>query len=110
MDKPDINIGFVIYTPGKAPGTLDAIWGHQLKGSGTGTATGGTGRDYPGHYRIRYLYDDGSLFAEVDLDIERRGDHYDLSWSRDGILRSRGVGHLTAAGLVAGWRYVADGT
>ena len=110
MDKPEINIGYVIYTLGQEPGTLDAIWAHQIKGGGTGKATGGTSADYPGHYQIRYLFDDGSLFAEVDLDIERRGDRYDLTWSKGGRLRSREIGHATAAGLIAGWRNVVDGT
>ena len=40
VSKP-FNIGFVLYTKGKAPGTLDARWNYANVYSGHGVATGG---------------------------------------------------------------------
>jgi hypothetical protein len=39
-DQP-FNIGFVLYTKGKAPGTLDARWDYANAYGGRGVATGG---------------------------------------------------------------------
>jgi hypothetical protein len=46
-DQP-FNIGFVLYTKGKTPGTLDARWTYGNAYSGHGVATGGSATgDHP---------------------------------------------------------------
>jgi hypothetical protein len=57
-----LNIGFVLYTKGDAPGTLNARWTYQNIYSGKGVATGGPKEGYAGRCepprqsrRLRYV-------------------------------------------------------
>jgi hypothetical protein len=108
MEKPQINVGYVIYTLGDEPGTLDAIWRHQTKGSGTGKATGGNGEVYAGIYQITYWDEQGQLRAEHELEIVQKDGYCDLAWSKDGALVTRGIGQETSAGLIVGFRHMSD--
>jgi hypothetical protein len=47
-----LNIGFVLYTKGDAPGTLNARWTYQNVYSGKGLATGGPKEGFAGHYSL----------------------------------------------------------
>jgi len=44
------NIGFALYAPGEAPGTLDARWSYENASSGSGQATGGPREGFAGRY------------------------------------------------------------
>jgi hypothetical protein len=68
-----LNIGFVLYTKGDAPGTLTARWTYQNVYSGKGVATGGPKEGYAGHYHVRYFNEDGSFSDEYDLSSRRPG-------------------------------------
>lgn len=60
-DKP-FNIGFVLYTKGKAPGTLDARWNYANAYSGRGVATGGPASNgFAGRYHVRYFLESGKF-------------------------------------------------
>src|SRR4051812_19184400 len=78
------NIGFVLYTKSPAPGTLNARWMYAGKYSGPGLATGGPKEGFAGHYHVRYFYDSGEFSDEYDLNIEKTGDAYKVSWLTDG--------------------------
>ena len=70
--KPEqpFNIGFVLYTKGKVPGTLDARWDYANAYSGHGVATGGPStRSFAGRYHVRYFLETGEFSDEYDLDI-----------------------------------------
>jgi hypothetical protein len=110
--KP-FNIGFVLYTKGKAPGTLDARWNYANAYSGPGVATGGPASGgFAGRYHVRYFLESGEFSDEYDLDIERHegGDFYDVTWITNGNVSARGVGMEVpnGGGLAVGWRRVAD--
>jgi hypothetical protein len=111
-DKP-FYIGFVLYTKGKAPGTLDARWNYANAYSGPGIATGGplTG-GFAGRYHVRYFLENGDFSDEYDLDIARHagGDFYDVTWIIKGAVSAKGVGMEipNGGGLAVGWRRVAD--
>src|SRR3954464_13010408 len=75
-----LNIGFVLYTKGDAPGTLKARWRYTTQYSGTGIATGGPADGFAGHYHVRYFDEKGQFSDEYDLVIERNGDFYSGSW------------------------------
>jgi hypothetical protein len=49
-----LNIGFVLYSKGNIPGTLNARWTYQNIYSGKGLATGGPKAGFAGHYHVRY--------------------------------------------------------
>ena len=54
-DEP-FNIGFVLYTKGKAPGTFNARWNYANAYSGPGVATGGPpSSGFAGRYHVRYF-------------------------------------------------------
>jgi hypothetical protein len=113
--KPDqpFNVGFVLYTKGKVPGTLDARWMYANAYSGRGVATGGAASGgFAGRYHVRYYLETGEFSDEYDLDIEKRagGDFYDVSWISNGAVSAKGVGMEVANGsaLAVGWRRVAD--
>ena len=108
MTGQSIDIGFVIYTHGVEPGTLDAVWRHQLMGNGTGYAVGGVPNRYEGTYQITYHDEADKPFAQSDLEIEPHDGWVDLTWSSEGEVLFRGVGTETAAGLIAGFRRIAD--
>ena len=113
--KPDqpFNIGFVLYTKGKVPGTLDARWDYANAYSGRGLATGGpASRSFAGSYHVRYFLETGEFSDEYDLDIKKHsgGDFYDVTWIANGQVRAKGVGMEIPndGGLAVGWRRVAD--
>lgn len=111
-DQP-FNIGFVLYTKGKAPGTLDARWNYANAFSGRGVATGGPASSgFAGRYHVRYYLETGEFSDEYDLDIKKHagGDFYDVTWIANGTVSARGVGMEVpnGAGLAVGWRRVAD--
>jgi hypothetical protein len=107
------NIGFVLYTKGKMPGTLDARWNYGNAYSGRGIATGGpASAGFAGRYHVRYFLETGEFSDEYDLDIEKHagGDFYDVTWIANGAVRAKGVGMEVpnGGGLAVGWRRVAD--
>ena len=103
-----LNIGFVLYTKGDAPGTLNARWTYQNIYSGKGVATGGPKDGYAGHYHVRYFNEDGSFSDEYDLVIEKTGNFYNASWITNGKVSAGGVGMEVEHGLAVGWRRVDD--
>ena len=103
-----LNIGFVLYTKGDAPGTLNARWTYQNLYSGKGVATGGPKEGYAGQYHVRYFNEDGSFSDEYDLVIEKSGSFYNASWITAGKVSAGGVGMEVERGLAVGWRRVAD--
>ena len=102
------NIGFVLYTKSYARGTLNARWIYANKYSGPGIATGGPKEGFAGHYHVRYFYDSGEFSDEYDLDIEKIGDGYKVSWIAKGKVSAVGVGMEVGNGLAVGWRRVDD--
>jgi hypothetical protein len=107
------NIGFVLYTKGKAPGTLDARWNYANAYSGRGVATGGPASSgFAGRYHVRYFLETGEFSDEYDLDIERHagGNFYDVTWITNGTVSAKGVGMEVPnkGGLAVGWRRIAD--
>jgi hypothetical protein len=113
--KPDqpFNIGFVLYTKGQAPGTLNARWSYGNAYSGHGVATGGPAAGgFAGRYHVRYFLETGEFSDEYDLDIEKHagGNFYDVTWISNGAVSAKGVGMEVpnGGGLAVGWRRVAD--
>jgi len=111
-DQP-FNIGFVLYTKGKVPGTLDARWNYANAYSGHGVATGGPASGaFAGRYHVRYFLETGEFSDEYDLDIEKHagGNFYDVTWITNGTVSAKGVGMEVpnGGGLAVGWRRVAD--
>jgi len=107
------NIGFVLYTKGKVPGTLDARWNYANAYSGHGVATGGPASGaFAGRYHVRYFLETGEFSDEYDLDIKKHagGDFYDVTWIENGKVSAKGVGMEVPhdGGLAVGWRRVAD--
>jgi hypothetical protein len=102
------NIGFVLYTRSPAPGTLNARWMYANKYSGPGIATGGHREGFAGRYHVRYFYENGEFSDEYDLEIEKTGDTYKVSWFTDGQVSAVGVGMEVEGGLAVGWRRVKD--
>jgi hypothetical protein len=103
-----LNIGFVLYTKGNVPGTLNARWTYQNVYSGKGLATGGPKEGFAGHYHVRYYDEQGKFSDEYDLVIEKAGAFYNASWITDGKVSAGGVGMEVGKGLAIGWRRVAD--
>lgn len=103
-----LNIGFVMYTKGNVPGTLNARWTYQNVYSGKGLATGGPKEGFAGHYHVRYYDEQGKFSDEYDLVIEKAGAFYNASWITDGKVSAGGVGMEVEKGLAIGWRRVAD--
>jgi hypothetical protein len=111
-DRP-FNIGFVLYTRGKTPGTLDARWNYANAYSGPGIATGGPATGgFAGRYHVRYFLETGEFSDEYDLHIEKRegGDFYDVTWITNGTVSAKGVGMEVpnGGGLAVGWRRITD--
>jgi len=103
------NIGFVLYTKSRAPGTLNARWNFGNKYSGPGLATGGPREGFAGRYHVRYFLESGKFSDEYDLVIEKTGDFYSVSWLVGGKLSAVGVGmEVDGDGLAVGWRRVND--
>jgi hypothetical protein len=103
-----LNIGFVLYTKGNVPGTLNARWTYQNVYSGKGLATGGPKEGFVGHYHVRYYDEQGKFSDEYDLVIEKAGAFYNASWITDSKVSAGGVGMEVEKGLTIGWRRVAD--
>lgn len=103
-----LNIGFVLYTKGNVPGTLNARWTYQNVYSGKGLATGGPKEGFAGHYHVRYYDEQGKFSDEYDLVIEKAGAFYNASWITNGKVSAGGVGMEVEKGLAVGWRRVAD--
>jgi hypothetical protein len=103
-----LNIGFVLYTKGNVPGTLNARWTYQNVYTGKGLATGGPKEGFAGHYHVRYYDEQGKFSDEYDLVIEKAGAFYNASWITDGKVSAGGVGMEVEKGLAIGWRRVAD--
>jgi hypothetical protein len=105
-----LNIGFVLYTKGDTPGTLNARWTYANTYSGKGVATGGPKEGFSGHYHVRYFYENGKFSDEYDLVIEKEktGNLYNASWITNGKVSASGVGMEVENGLALGWRRVAD--
>lgn len=108
VEKLQVNVGFVIYTLGDQPGTLNAVWGHQINGGGTEKAVGGKGSGYAGTYHITYYNREGRKLVENTLEITSEAEDYDLTWYKDGAIVTRGIGRETPAGLIAGIRFLPD--
>ncbi len=106
--RDTLNIGFVLYTKGTVPGTLNARWNYANVYSGKGVATGGPKVGFAGHYHVRYFYENGEFSDEYDLVVEKAGDFYNVSWITNGKVSARGVGMEVKNGLAVGWRRVAD--
>ena len=106
-----INVGCVIYRPGDQPGTLEARWCHPYFGkgmTGTGKATDGPLEGYVGRYEIQYYNAEGEGVGSYELNIERDGECYLLSWIKDGEVQDRGAGFEIPEGLIAGWFHCDD--
>ena len=72
--QPALNIGFVLYSKGNVPGTLNARGTYQNIYSGKGLATGGPKEGFGGHYHVRYYDEQGKFSDEYDLVIEKARD------------------------------------
>lgn len=103
-----IDIGCVLYKKGDEPGTLNAEWFHPSLGAGTGKAIGGSTNGFEGRYHIRYFDKKGKEVAYRELEIQKNGDGYKLTWMNNGIVTSKGIGMSVTEGLVAGWYDLDD--
>ena len=108
--QPALNIGFVLYSKGNVPGTLNARWTYQNIYSGKGLATGGPKEGFAGHYHVRYYDEQGKFSDEYDLVIEKAGAFYNASWITNGKVSAGGVGMEVKNGLAIGWRRVGMST
>ncbi len=100
------NVGVVVYTRGESNGTLDAMWKHSTNGSGTGRLTGGPSGEFAGSYRAIYFDDHGKEKFSLDLNVQNKGDHYDLIWSMKGETEAIGIGTVVNGNLVVGYSFV----
>ncbi len=89
-----LNVGFVIYTKSRTPGTLNATWNFGNRYGGPGLATGGPAEGFAGDFHVRYFNRDGSFSDEYDLNIVKTGSSYEVTWLVGGKVRARGVGVL----------------
>ena len=106
--RAPLNIGFVLYTKGDAPGTLKARWRYTTEYSGTGVATGGPAEGFAGRYHVRYFDENGKFSDEYDLVIESNGDFYSGSWLTKGKVSASGLGMKVDNGVAIGWRRITD--
>ena len=101
------NIGHVQYQKGNQSGELKAVWTHDDYGCGTGLATdittGEPNSTFAGNYQIQYFDNEGSLQAELDLEIQKRNGCFALTWRKNGAITSIGIGIETANVLSAGY-------
>ncbi len=102
------NIGFVLYKKNDKTGEMSAKWCHSDYGNGTGIATGGPVDRFEGHYHIRYFDDSGNVQTDRELEIEKNGDNYKVSWFNNGKISAIGIGMENSEGLSVGYRDVAD--
>ena len=102
------NVGVVVYTPGKSPGTFEAKWSHSTNGSGTGRLTGGPVKGIAGKYKSVYFDEEGKEKFSLDLIIENQDDHYALTYAIDGETICIGLGNEVSGNLVAGYSFVDE--
>lgn len=97
------NIGHVQYSKGKNTNELKAVWVHAVSGRGTGLATGESNAEFEGEYLIKYFDESGAVQAELDLEIIRNDQYFDLIWRKKGVVTSVGIGMENANILSAGY-------
>jgi sporulation protein YlmC with PRC-barrel domain len=97
------NIGSVQYSKGDKIGELKAVWIHADYGHGTGLAIGDPNTKFEGKYQIKYFDENGSFLTDLDLEIIKNDQRYDLSWSRNGVVTSIGIGIENSNTLSAGY-------
>ena len=100
------NIGFVLYTKGKEPGTLNADWAHSEDGSGKGFATGGPEEGFEGSYIISYFDQNVKPDVKRELEIMKKGETYKITWKKEGIITAVGLGKENEEGIFAGWKNI----
>ncbi|WP_147394995.1 hypothetical protein [Alginatibacterium sediminis] len=66
-------------------------------------ATGNNQLSFDGSYTITYFDAHGALLTVLNLVIIKRKHHYDLSWFKDDVLVSVGIGLESANALSAGF-------
>ena len=69
-------------------------------------ATGGPVEGFEGRYHIRYFDDKGNIQADRELDIQKDGDYYQLSWIFNGGISGIGIGMENVEGLSVSYRNV----
>ncbi len=106
IEETMTNVGVVVYTRGESNGTLDAKWSHSTNGSGTGRLAGGPSGEFAGSYEAIYFDDHGKVKFSLDLNVQNKGDHYDLVWSMKGETVCIGIGTVVSGTLVAGYSFV----
>jgi len=52
---------------------------------------------------VKVVQNSGSLLIELDLEIISNGHRYDLTWSKDGVVTSIGIGLENSNTLSAGY-------
>ncbi len=97
------NIGSVQYSKGDKVGELKAVWIHSDYGNGTGSATGSLSAKFEGKYEIKYFDNNGSFLTVLELEIIKNDQRYDLSWSKNGVVTSIGIGVANSGLLSAGY-------
>jgi hypothetical protein len=106
IEKKMTNVGVVVYTRGESNGTLDAKYSHSTNGSGTGRLTGGHSTGFAGSYGAIYFDDHGNETFSLDLNVQNKGDHYDLIWSMKGETVAIGKGTVVSGNLIVGYSFV----
>jgi len=53
---------------------------------------------------IRYFDNTGNFQAERELNIQKSGNFYQVSWINNGVISGKGVGMETEDGLSVGYR------
>ncbi|MCB1678060.1 MAG: hypothetical protein KDI16_05190 [Halioglobus sp.] len=106
------NVGFVLYKPGKQPGTLDATWCQRWFGkktTGSGRATGGPEQGYAGEYKIEYFDAGGAQIATLGLHIKKsEASCFELEWFDGDKIVDIGIGMELPEGLAVGWRHLDE--
>jgi hypothetical protein len=97
------NIGHVQYKKNENGDALTAVWAHDDYGYGTGKATGILNTSFEGNYQIKYFDNDGSLQAELALEIKKEAHCYNLIWRKNNKITSRGIGMENSGVLSAGY-------
>ncbi|GAA0819477.1 hypothetical protein KO495_02945 [Colwellia sp. D2M02] len=97
------NIGSVQYSKGNKVGELKAVWIHSDYGNGTGSATGSQSATFEGKYEIEYFDCNGLSLTVLNLEIIKNAQRYDLSWSKNGVVTSIGIGVVNSGVLSAGY-------
>ncbi len=106
------------------PGVLTARYltaGSRVLGSGrarTETPTGAGHDGFVGHYRVQYFDGTGKLTADLDLQIQRAGEGYRLTWRHRaenvrlpvavGDVVYEGIGFLSSADAMAITYWMAE--